>query len=35
MQPYINHFKLTTEDTGNQTYLAGGITMRTWNEELQ
>jgi hypothetical protein len=34
MQPYIKDFKLTTEESGNQTYPGGGrTTMRTWNDE--
>jgi hypothetical protein len=34
-QPYIKDFKLTTQDAGNQIYPGKGITMRTWNDEVQ
>jgi hypothetical protein len=35
LHSYIKDFQLTREDAGNQTYTAGGITMMTWNDEIQ
>jgi hypothetical protein len=35
VQSYIEDFKLTAEEAGNNTYHGGGISMRTWNDHGQ
>ncbi|GMO24415.1 MAG: hypothetical protein Ta2E_13220 [Mycoplasmoidaceae bacterium] len=35
VQPYVEKFRLPAENAGNITYPSGGISMRTWNDELQ
>jgi hypothetical protein len=35
IQPFIENFKITVEETGNNTYPGGGITMNTWIDHIQ
>jgi hypothetical protein len=34
-QSYIENFKITVDDAGNNTYPGGGVTRRTWNDHIQ
>jgi hypothetical protein len=35
IQPFIENFKLTVEEAGNNTYPGGGLSMNTWNDHIQ
>lgn len=35
IQPYIEKFRITSQDAGNQTYPSSGLFMRTWNDPIQ
>jgi hypothetical protein len=35
VQPYTKNFKLTVEESGNNTYPGGGINMNTYNDHIQ
>jgi hypothetical protein len=35
IQLFIEKFKITVEEAGNNTYLEDRITMRTWNDHIQ
>jgi hypothetical protein len=34
-KPYIENFKLTIEEAGNNTYPGGGISMKFWDDRIQ